>query len=185
MDKINLQVIRESFGRVVYSHKTYEKEFEIQESHAKKLKIANVIILSIGSTGLVSALISDNSTILLIGSIFTFLGLALAIFQASFNPEEKAYKFKQTAHQLWQVREKYTCLIADIMNQKTADGEIIKRRDQLLCDLDLIYKNALPTSSPAYAKASQALKKDEEYTFSNTEINKFLPRDLWLNHTEK
>ena len=28
MDKINLQVIRESFGRVVYSHKTYEKDAE-------------------------------------------------------------------------------------------------------------------------------------------------------------
>lgn len=38
MDKINLQVIRESFGRTVYSHKTYEKEFEIQECKANIFK---------------------------------------------------------------------------------------------------------------------------------------------------
>ena len=178
-------MIRESFGRVVYSHKTYEKEFEIQGRYAGWLKVANVVILSIGSTGLVSTLINDSHDLLIFGSVFTFLGLALAIFQASFNPEEKAYKFKQTAHQLWQVREKYTCLIADIMNAKVPEGEIIKKRDQLLCDLDLIYKNALPTTSKAYGMASKALKKDEEFTFSDAEINKFLPKDLWLNHSEE
>jgi len=184
MNKINLQIIRESFGRVVYSHKTYEKEFEMQESYTRRLKIANLVILSFGSTGLFSSMISNSQCLLILGSIFTFLALALAIFQMSFNPEEKAFKYKQTAHQLWQVREKYTCLIADIMNEKISEEHIVNRRDQLLCDLDLIYKNALPTSSKAYDKASVALKKNEEYTFSDDEINKFLPKDLWLNHTE-
>lgn len=183
MDKINLQVIRESFGRVVYSCKTYEKDFEIQNSYTNRLKIINLVILSLGSTGLFSALIADNQYLLILGSLFTFLGLGLAIFQMSFNPEEKAYKYKQTAHQLWQVREKYTCLIADIMSQKITSEKIVERRDQLLCDLDLIYKNALPTSSDAYQRASVALKKNEEFTFSDDEINKFLPKDLWLNHS--
>lgn len=185
MSNINLQIIRESFGRVVYSHKTYEKEFEIQESYSKWLKVANLFVLSVGSTGLVSSFISSNQCVLIIGSVFTFLGLALAIFQLSFTPEEKAFKYKQTAHQLWQVREAYSCLIADIMNQKITEGEAIKKRDDLLCDLDLIYKNSLPTSSKAFKQASDALKKNEEFTFSDDEINKFLPKDLWLNHSEK
>lgn len=182
MNKINLQIVRESFGRVVWSHKTYEKEFELQEAYTKCLKILNLVILSFGSTGLFAALISDNTAVQIIGSIFTFCGLALAIFQMSFNPEEKAYKYKQTAHQLWQVREKYTCFIADIMNSRISDEAIEEKRNQLLCDLDLIYKNSLPTSNKAYNIASKALKKDEEFTFSDSEINKFLPKDLWLNH---
>jgi hypothetical protein len=185
MSKINLQIIRESFGRVVYSHKTYEKEVEIQESSSRRLKIANLVILSIGSTGLVSTLISNNQCVLIIGSFFTFFGLALAIFQMSFNPEEKAFKYKQTAHQLWQVREEYSCLIADIMNEKITVEEAMKKRDQLICDLDLIYKNSLSTSSDAFKKASLALKENEEFTFSDAEINKFLPKDLWLNHKEE
>ena len=184
MDK-NLQIIRESFGRVVYSHKTYEKEFEIQEYQSRVLKIANLVILSFGSTGLISSIISNSKCVLIIGAIFTFLGLALAIFQMSFTPEEKAFKYKQTAHQLWQVREKYTCLIADIMNKKISEEQIVDHRDKQLCDLDLIYKNALPTTTKAYNMASVALKKNEEYTFSDDEINKFLPKDLWLNHIEK
>ncbi len=182
MDKINLQIIRESFGRVVWTHKTYEKDFEIQGSYTKFLKIFNLIILSLGSGGLFSALITNIECLIILGSIFTFFGLALAVFQMSFNPEEKAFKYKQTAHQLWQVRERYTCLIADIINQKITSEETTKKRDQLLSDLDLIYKNALPTSSEAYKKASKVLKKDEEFTFSDEEINKFLPQDLWLNH---
>jgi len=32
MDKTNLQVIRESFGRVAYSHKTHEKAAEIENN---------------------------------------------------------------------------------------------------------------------------------------------------------
>lgn len=182
MDKMNLQIIRESFGRVVYSHKTYEKEFEIQEQYSRNLKLANLVVLSLGSSGIFSALIANNHLVLTLGSVFIFLGLALAIFQMSFNPEERAYKYKQTAHQLWQVRERYTCFIADVMNQRISEDEIIKKRDQLLCDLDLIYKNSLPTSSKAYQKASVALQKNEEFTFSDAEINKFLPKDLWLNH---
>lgn len=184
MDKINLQVIRESFGRVVYSHKTYEKDAEIEGMKSSCFKWLNLIVLILGSGGLLSTLITDQKCLLIIGSILTFVGLGLAVFQMSFNPEEKAYKYKQTAHQLWQVREQYTCLIADIMNNKVSSEQAAKRRDDLLCNLDLIYKNALPTTSKAYQKASEALKKNEEFTFSDEEINKFLPRDLWLNHKE-
>lgn len=182
MEKINLQVIRESFGRVVYSHKTYEKNAEIESEKSGCFKWLNLIVLVLGSSGLLSTLITNEKWLLVTGAVLTFIGLGLAVFQMSFNPEEKAYKYKQTAHQLWQVREKYTCLIADIMNNKTTTDEATKRRDQLLCDLDLIYKNALPTTSQAYQKASEALKKNEEFTFSDEEINKFLPKDLWLNH---
>jgi hypothetical protein len=180
MDKINLQVIRESFGRTVYSHKTYEKEFEIQECKANIFKWVNIIILAIGSSTLLATLINDQKGLLIAGAIFTALGLALAIFQLSFNPEEKAYKYKQTANQLWQIREKYTCLIADVMNGKIKDEDVQSKRDELLKELDLVYKNSLPTSPGAYIKASVALKEQEEFTFSNPEINKFLPKDLWL-----
>ena len=38
MDITNLQTIRESFGRVVYSHKTHEKAAEIEENKNKKVK---------------------------------------------------------------------------------------------------------------------------------------------------
>ncbi|MEI6420333.1 MAG: SLATT domain-containing protein, partial [bacterium] len=115
-----------------------------------------------------------------IGSLSTAVGLALAIFQLSFNPEEKAYKYKQSANQLWQIREKYSCLIADIMSEKIKEEDVKNKRDDLLKELDMVYKNSLPTSSKAYKLASNALKVNEEFTFSTKEINKFLPKDLWL-----
>lgn len=180
MNKINLQIIRESFGRTVYSHKTYEKEFEIQEFKSNIFKWSNIVILTIGSSTLLATLITDRNELLITGSVFTALGLALAIFQLSFNPEEKAYKYKQSANQLWQIREKYTCLIADIMSEKIKDDDVHLKRDALLKELDLVYKNSLPTSATAYCKASKALKELEEFTFSDSEINKFLPKDLWL-----
>ncbi|MDP3725855.1 MAG: SLATT domain-containing protein [bacterium] len=153
----------------------------MQERLARCFKWINLVVLTIGSSGLISSLFINQNLLLLIGSFFTLMGLGLGIFQMSFNPEEKAYKYKQTAHQLWQVREKYTCFIADMMREKVSPDEIQRKRDQFICDLDLIYKNALPTTSEAYKLASTALQKNEEFTFSDDEINKFLPKDLWLN----
>jgi hypothetical protein len=41
-----------------------------------------------------------------------------------------------------------------------------------------IYQNAPRTNSKAYDKASQALKSNEEMTFSDEEVDKFLPNDI-------
>ncbi len=38
----NVQAIRESFGRVVYSHKTHEKAREIESSKVTTVKWANI-----------------------------------------------------------------------------------------------------------------------------------------------
>ena len=48
----------------------------------------------------------------------------------------------------------------------------------------LAYSLQILTSAAAYRQAQQALKISEELTFSDEEINQFLPEDLWI-HSKK
>jgi len=180
MDQINLQVIRESFGRVVYSHKTHEKEAEIQQLYASIVKWANIILITITSGALLNTLITDQRLYLIISTIFASITLGFVIFQLSFNSEEKAQRHKHIANLLWSIRERYVSLMADIRNETISVSQITEQRGVIMRELDLIYKSAPSTSRKAYQEARKALKVKEEFTFSDEEINQFLPKDLWF-----
>jgi len=181
MDKTNLQVIRESFGRVVYTHKTHEKDAEIATFHATITKWVNIILTTLTSGTLISTIVTNQITLTYLSAIFSFLTLAFIIFQLSFNPDEEAEKHRCLAKELWYVREKYLNLMADMVSGKISDDTVIMRRNELIEELKLIYKFAPTTSSKAYKQAQKALKVNEELTFSDDEIDQFLPDNLKLS----
>ncbi|MCD4670162.1 MAG: hypothetical protein K8S14_06930 [Actinomycetia bacterium] len=73
--------------------------------------------------------------------------------------------------------------MADIIKGKIESKTIISKRDELLEKLRLVYKFSPNTSLKAYQMARKALKINEELTFSNEEIDQFLPEEL-RNHTQ-
>lgn len=184
MDKTNLRVIRESFGKVCYSHKTHEKEVQIQSRNVTKVKWINIVLIAITTGSLLSTLFAGQN-LLIAGAIFSAITLGFSIFQLSFDPEKKAVSHKQAANSLWLIREKYVNLMADVINGHLKEDGIVKRRDDLLNELDVVYKSAPETSSVAYKLAQQALKIDEELTFSDKELNQLLPVSLHINGSKK
>ncbi len=177
MDKINLVVIRETFGKVVYTHKTHEKAADICISKSKRIKRANVVLLALTSGGALGAILKGH-VFLIFTSILATLSLFFAVYQLSFNFEELGQRHKMTAKKLWLIREKYQNLIADIMNDKYSSNKIIEKRDLLLSELNETLENAPPTDNKAYSKARKALKIHEEMTFNGKEIDSFLPEEL-------
>lgn len=178
MDETNLQVVRESFGRVAYSHKTHEKAAEIEESKNKKVKWTNIVLTTLTSGTLISTIITNQTVLLYVTTVLSALLLGFTIFQLSFNPAEKAEKHRYIAKELWYIREKYVNLMADIINRQLSNDFIISRRNQLIEELKLVYKFAPQTDSKSYEEARKALKLKEELTFSDGEIDQFLPNEL-------
>ena len=178
MANATLQAIRESFGRVVYTHKTHEKDCEMWNHRARAVKWMNVLLTTLTSGSLIKDLFSPGPSYLYVSTILAALTLAFVIFQLSFNPEGEVEKHRQTAKELWYMREKYVSLLVDIQNKTLSEETIARRRDGLIEELKLIYKFAPATSAEAYKKAQRALKIKEEMTFSNEEINQFLPEEL-------
>jgi hypothetical protein len=182
MDTTNLQIIRESFSRVAWTHKTHEKSAEIEEGKVKKVKWIN-IILSALTFVLFSAgvIFSEQQIVLYLAVLMSAITLGYNFFLLSFNPEKLAESHRYIAKELWFIREKYVNLIADIINEKISGDKITQKRDQFIHELKVLYKFAPPTTTEAYNKASSALKNNEELTFSDEEINNFLPKELHIN----
>jgi len=63
------------------------------------------------------------------------------------------------------------------MRQKSI-VEIQDIRDELIMELHEVYAGSPNTTYTAYRKAQNSLKRNEEMTFSDSEIDDFLPKEL-------
>lgn len=177
MDEINLNAVRETFGKVVYTHKTYEKASDICFCYSKWIKIANVIFLVLTSGTAIGSFLTGTNYLTCI-SVLSTLSLFFIVYQFNFDFGRLGQDYKYTAKKLWFVREKYQNLIADILNERYEPHEIPVKRDSLLNELNQILENSISTNSKAYKEAQKALKQNEEMTFNDAEIDMFLPHDL-------
>ena len=89
-----------------------------------------------------------------------------------------AEKHKQAALDILEIREKLLSLLVDIRIGNKDVSEYQLERDRLNEQLVTTYRGAPKTINKAYKIASRALQKNEEFTFSDEEIDKFLPESL-------
>lgn len=170
--------IRECYGRVVYTHKTHEKHADLCDKKLAKIKFWQIVFSAIVTAGLLATIFGDTK----IGAIFSVVIsttlLALNAYTKNYNLGEISQLHKEAAAKLWSIRESYLSLLTDIkVGDKDLDYIRIKR-DNLQRELSSIYKNIPRTSGKAYAMAQNALKELEDMTFSDEEIDKFLPEPL-------
>ena len=170
--------LRQCFGRVVYSHKTQEKCADILLNTHARIKLWQIILSALTTAGCVSVLFSEEKMAPIIASLVSATLLFLNLYQKNYNLVETAQKHKQAANDLWLVREKYQSLITDLVIGNKTLEIIQEKRDILMKELDSVYSSAPSTNSKAYKKAQKALKQNEDMTFSDEEIDMFLPKEL-------
>ncbi len=170
--------IRECFGRVVYSHKTQEKCADIVLSLHKKLKLLLIIISAIVTTSLLIKLFGDQEWALLVGVILSTILFGLNTYMKDYDLGEISQKHTNAANELWDIRETYLSLLTDIKANQLSINQIINQRDDLQKRLHNIYSGSPRTNFKAYKEASKALQVNEELTFSDKEIDVFLPKEL-------
>lgn len=171
-----LSQIKNAYGKVVYSYTTHWKQQNIYVNRLKKLKITEIVLSSISTTGLVSFLISNQWWIALIGTIFSAISLALTLYTKDKRYEEAIASHRVSADDLWLLREKYISLMTDFESLEIS--EIVRKRDDLEKNASRIYKAAIPVTPAAYKEAQKALKEEEEQYFSEAELDQMLPPHL-------
>lgn len=170
--------LRECYGRVVWTHKTHEKCSDILNVRYDRIKLSQIILSAITTSGI---FISAFGEFKIIGFLSAFISLILTILNTYLKKYDMgglAQKHADAAISLWNIRESYLSLLTDMRTEGIVIENIIIRRDKLHADLHKIYKGSPRTISKAYAEASKALKEMDELTFSNQEIDKFLPEKL-------
>lgn len=185
--KILESQIRECFGRVVFSHKTHEKCSDIYAEQLKKLKLFEIILSALTTTSLLSSVFGEQKIGTIIGAILSTIILGITIYTKDYDLGQISKSHVDAANKLWSIRESYISLIADIKANNLTIDQIKNKRDELQESLNILYQNAPRTNYKAYERASKALNENgqintgEEMTFSDKEIDRFLPRDLRRN----
>ncbi len=178
INKILESQLRECYGRVVYSHKTHEKCADILLTRLSRIKLLQ-IALSVTTTGsFIAILLGEDKLGTIVGTILSAMLLCLNAYTKDYDLGEIAQKHKQAGSDLWLIREQYLSLITDLHIGHKAMNEIQLERDSLLTSLHSVYVGAPSTTIRAYKDARNALQNNEEMTFSDQEIDSFLPVEL-------
>jgi len=170
--------IRECFGRVIYTHKTHSKMADRAAATLKRLKLFQIILSSVTASGAISVIFTDQLALKLITASVSIGTVALTAYMKGFDPGAVAQKHRDTAADIWPIRESYLSLLTDIVAGTADVVNIREQRSSLQNALAAIYKGAPHTDGKAYSEAQTALKQNEEYTFSDIEIDNFLPEHL-------
>jgi SMODS and SLOG-associating 2TM effector domain family 4 len=171
--------LRECFGRCAYTHKTHEKMADSCAMRLKRLKWGQIFVSALTTAGAVGIVFDRASVFFTYGTLLFSVGmLILNSYAKDLNPGAEAQKHRDAAADLWNVRESYLSLLTDIRDPTVQLAKLRTRRDELQAQLHKIYKSAPRTDDDAYGRAQTALKDNEELTFSDAEIDAFLPSPL-------
>ena len=185
----NLGNLLETYGKIVYSHKTHEKAIQRIDRKIKRLKVTQVILLSLTSAGVVASvteiftpLLVNNSTVSVFSSfvilLITLMATGFSIYDLSSTDKDDLNNHKNAAFRLLNMREQYLLLIVDYKDQLIDDDGLIDKRNTLLLQLMKVYEECPKTTDKDYVLAKKALKESEEYTFNQGEIELLLPLNM-------
>ncbi len=186
-DPYLLAQVREAFGRVVYSHKTHEKQADICFRRHRLQHAALTVLTAIGSGTFLATVVGALGNPVptsLATSFIALLVTAMSLGTKTFKFEEESDAHRGIASRLWDVRESYISLIADLMSGTASAAEARKRRDELQQATRDAYTDAPRTSPKAFKQAGEGLQRNEEMTFTSHEIDLFLPEALRLDQGE-
>lgn len=170
--------IRELYGRVVWTHKTQEKCADILLKRHTCLKIIQITLSALTTTGILVAVFGENRVVGIISAIISAMLFGLNAYTKDYDLGEISQKHSNSASDLWNIRESYLSLLTDIRTKSLTIEQIMTKRDEIQIELSNTYKGAPRTINAAYKEATKGLKENGEMTFSKEEINNLLPEEL-------
>ncbi|KQT24155.1 hypothetical protein ASG22_09065 [Chryseobacterium sp. Leaf405] len=176
--KILESQIREIYGRVVYTHKTHEKCADVLKERSDCLKIAEIVLSALTTTTILVLIFGEGKIFQFVAALFSTLLLCLTLYSKDYNLLALAEKHKQAALNILEIREKLLSLLVDIKIGNIDIVTLQETRNELNGQLVNTYRGAPKTINKAYKIASKALQENEEFTFTDGEIDKFLPESL-------
>lgn len=163
--------VRNSYGSVVWSHKIQEKQADIYSNKYKILETISIATASLTSAGIIAIIFVDPFWLKLISAF-------VSAYVRSFDLQKSISLHKTTANKLIVVRDQYKLLLLAIKLKKDNVVNLYKEYELLVKRTDEIYAEAPNTTEKAVEQARVALNIKKDNTFSDEEIDSFLPESL-------
>ena len=168
--------IEEAYGKAVYSYTTQVIQATRLYKKYTILKWCQLILSAVQTGGFISALITNQILLTLVGGVCSTILLVLTAYFKDTNLSAIHKLHLETSNKLWILREMYLALLTDFPT--LSREEIVKKRDDLREYAAKIYETAPLTDKKSYSLAQKALKYDESQFFSREELNQMLPETL-------
>ena len=193
MNKLLLSATRHFFAQCVFMnsihYKAYNRVNERQNLYRTvTLAIAGATVVLIASELLAMRVLNDKSILNNTLDILANLGLVFTASSLIFNFYQKVdlcelkLQHRIAAEAYKQLRDEYMMLIEQIMSNSVQENELRSKSTQLQIEYSRIGKSTPTTTGDDYAEAQNGLgigsNDNEEFTWSNDEINRFLPKEL-------
>jgi len=164
-----------------YTHKTHEKQADICAEANRRQRWARIGLTALSSGAFLASLVGvvlDQQAAALVTSFIAVLLSAVTLIDKDFKHGELTQQHRDTAAALWAIRESYLSLIVDLMSSAIDIEAGRRERDRLQEAAAEILREAPRTNVKGYRKAQEALKLNEDLTFSEYEIDMLLPVQL-------
>lgn len=195
MSKYLLSNIRFYFAQSVFMNNCHYKAYGRLEK--RKNIISNIVVSFSGITIilLILQVIGFENNYKTLINIVAFVGLVLTGSSLVFeliNKEDLSilmFQHKSIAEKYKVLRDEYMSLIEELLSGHTDEKALRTKRDKLQKRYSALGEYSPTTTYKDYIDCQRALglkgNSDEEFTWSNEEINKFLPKELRLNQDIK
>ena len=170
--------IRQIFASIVWNHKIHEKHSDINSFWFNVLEFCKILSSAITTSGLLTCFFIDEVALKIITTVFSAICLFINTFYKTYNLKESRDSHKLSALEFLQLKNETICVLSDIKLNKIELDEATKKRDEILLKYHNICKKRLSTCDRAVKKASKALKIQKDNTFSDEEIDSYLPVEL-------
>jgi hypothetical protein len=171
-------VVRQTFASVVWTHKIQEKQGDIAAERYHWMEVANIICASLTSAGIIGSIFSDGTALKIITALISFVTIFCGAYFKSFNVQDTITKHRSTGQKLVAIRNQLVTLIADLQMRCIPEETLREEYKSILSALHTVYSEAPATTAKAVEEARKALLVKQDYTFSDAEIDLFLPVEL-------
>ncbi|WP_330638722.1 SLATT domain-containing protein [Romboutsia hominis] len=167
--------LRQLFASVVWTHKIQEKQADIYLKQYKCLEFWRILLSALTSSGIFAVIFVDELWLKLITAIVSAISLFISTYFKTYDLKLLQKEHKKSALALLELREELVSVLCDIKMNKYKEDELFKKRDDLIKKKIKIANNTLDASENAVNQASENLKKRKDNTYSDEEIDSFLP----------
>lgn len=170
--------VRKHYADIVWTHKIQEKEADLLAQKYKRMEILRIATSALTSAGIIGVIFNNSFCVKIITAFLSFATLFVNLFFESFNLKNMIAEHKKTANEIVGIRNEFQVLLMDIRLREKSVDSLENEYKNILEIMKEIYKTAPQTSRKAVKVASKALKNLNENSYSDDEVDAFLPQSL-------
>lgn len=134
-----------------------------------------IILSAITTSGICAVVFINEYWLKILTAIISMVSLFINSYFKVYDLKAIQKHHKKSAIELLELRENLIAILCDIKLEKYNEETLINKRDEVLKKQMDIYKECLDASSEAVTRASENLKGRGDNTYTDEEIDSFLP----------